>query len=155
MKRYKLSYRLKKLYIYWRRFNSIWFDRFITKKENLTTYQSKSIRLWKMILRNPNSILQYNTSGTRQLEHNDIMMIFISENVLTIMDLNTHRKCVYEINIPETWGEEVNNYFDVELARRMREVENSKRSIIGDDLDTLIRQEERYSNRVRSGLSEM
>ena len=108
-----------------------------------------------MILRNPNSILQYNTSGTRQLEHNDIMMIFISENVLTIMDLNTHRKCVYEINIPETWGEEVNNYFDVELARRMREVENSKRSIIGDDLDTLIRQEERYSNRVRSGLSEM
>ena len=83
------------------------------------------------------------------------MLIFNdNEYVLTILDLNAHRKCVYEIHIPQQWGDDVITYFDIELSKRMRETENSKRSIIGEDLDTLIRQEERALNRFKAGLSE-
>ena len=150
-----LEYRLKRLLIRWRYFQKFWEKRLSTKKEDLTPYQTKAIRLWRMLVRNPNVSLQYNSSGTRQIEHNDLMVIFIPEFVMTIMDLNPHRKCVYEIHIPEQWGQEVTAYFDIELSKRMRETENDKRSIIGDDLDALIRQEERYTNRNRAGLPEL
>ena len=107
------------------------------------------------MVRNPNVSLQYNTSGVRQLEHNDLMLVFNeTEFVMTILDLNAHRKCVYEIHIPQQWGEDVITYFDFELSKRMRETEMSKRSIIGDDLDALIRQEERALNRFKAGLTE-
>ena len=155
MKKYKLSYRVKRTYIRWRYFRRFFELRFSPKRESLSPYQHKAIQLWRMMVRNPNVSLQYNTSGVRQLEHNDLMLVFNeTEFVMTILDLNAHRKCVYEIHIPQQWGEDVITYFDFELSKRMRETEMSKRSIIGDDLDALIRQEERALNRFKAGLTE-
>ena len=150
-----LSYKLKKFYIRWRYLENFWEKHFPKKKEYLSPYQVKVIKLWRMLLRNPNVSLQFNPYGTRQIEHNDLMMIFNnSEFVMTIMDTNPHRKCVYEIHLPVQWGEEIITYFDVELSRRMRGTEDDKRSIIGDDLDALIRQEERLVNRSKAGIQE-
>lgn len=57
------------------------------------------------------------------------------------------RKSVFEIHIPLKHSDDVCDYFDIELDRRMKEVESAKRSLIGDDIDRLIEQEGIVLNR--------
>jgi hypothetical protein len=64
---------------------------------------------------------------------------------MTIMDVNNDSRSLYEFHIPQKDSDDVCEYFDLEMEKRMRKVENNKRSIIESDIDKLLEQEEKIS----------
>ena len=95
--------------------------------------------------------MAYNSWGIRQIDKENLSIIFKpsgnTDYIMTIIDITDDRKSIYEIHIPTKNADEVCDYFDNEMDRRMREKENTKKSIIGNDLDRLLEQEEREVNR--------
>jgi hypothetical protein len=88
----------------------------------------------------------------RQIEKDGLLMIFKrsgqDEYIMTIMNVDGDKKSVFEIHIPSPFAEKmVNQTFDTEIEKRMREAENSKKSIISDDIDLLILKKERELNK--------
>lgn len=142
MSRYKFKYRGKRFLVKWYRWRRSIDSRLEPDKAKLTLFEEKAIRLWRMCLKDKETKLAYNSSGIRQLEKEDLFMIFKpsgnSDYIITIMDITTERKNVYEIHIPSKHAGDVCDYFDIELEKRMRETENAKRSILVDDLDRLL-----------------
>lgn len=144
---YRIKYRWKRWTIKWRKWKEKLDSKIIPEPEKISAYQEKAIKLWKICLRDKDTQLAYNTSGIRQLEKESLFMIFKPSSnrdyIMTIMDINDSRKSVYEIHVPNNYADDVCDFFDIELERRMREAENNKRSIIDDDLNKLLDQEEK------------
>jgi hypothetical protein len=112
----------------------------------LRTFEEKSIRLWRYCLKDDETQLTYNSYGIRQIEKDDIIMIFkpnTDQNYLmTIMHVNEDKKNLYEIHIPNKHSIYVCDIFDSEMNKRMTNAENSKRLIIESDIDKLLEQQE-------------
>ena len=140
---YKLSYRIKVWRVYWRRWkNSL--DNRITPDENkiTTPFQEKGIKLWRLCLKDNSTKLAFNTNGVRQIEKENLLLVFqyntSGESVMTIMDINSSNKNIYELNILNRQSNYVCDLFDDEMDKRMRLVEKTKRQIIETDLDNLL-----------------
>ena len=135
---YKLGYRLKRLKVKWRQWKNS-FDKRISPEDQTTSpYQDKAIRLWKLTLKDTESKLGVSTQGVRQIEKDNLLIIFQytdsnSNSILTIMDNN-----VYELSIPPKQSITICDYFDDEMDRRMNKSVSSKRVIIETDLDKLV-----------------
>ena len=63
--------------------------------------------------------------------------------ILTIMYIRDEKQNLYELHIPEKYGNSVCDYFDTEMQKRMRRAETSKRNIIETSIDKLLEQEEK------------
>jgi hypothetical protein len=152
MFRYKLSWRFKRLRVRWRQWKRR-FDNSITPEQNkvITPFQEKSIRLWKLLLKDNNTKLAFNTYGIRQIEKDNLLLVFqhnpTGESVMTIMDINEHNHNLYELHIPVKNSLYVCDLFDDEMDKRMSETESKKRFIIESDLDKLLQQEEKNLKR--------
>ena len=113
----------------------------------ISTHEEKVIRLWKILIKDENTKLSFNTLGVRQIEKSNILLIlqplYNTGSVITLMDVTSDRKNLYELRIPYKYSEELCDYFDYELERRMKKSENNKRAIIEKDIDILLEQEEK------------
>ena len=140
---YKLSYRIKVWRVYWRRWKNR-LDNSITPDENkmTTPFQEKGIKLWRLCLKDSATKLAFNTTGVRQIEKENLLLVFQhnpgGESVMTIMDINESSKNIYELNILTKQSNYVCDLFDDEMDKRMSLVEITKRQIIENDLDNLL-----------------
>ena len=135
---YKLGYRLKRLKVKWRQWKKSLDKRISPVDQTTSPYQDKAIRLWKLTLKDTESKLGVSTQGVRQIEKDNLLIIFQytdsnSNSILTIMDDN-----VYELSIPPKQSITICDYFDDEMDRRMDKSVSAKRVIIETDLDKLV-----------------
>lgn len=141
---YKIKYRILRFIVRWRRW------RMNPDTKLLTPYEEKAIRLWKILLKDEDTQMAYNSHGVRQIEKNNIFMIFQptsgTDFIITLMSItDDNNKSLYEIYIPLRHASIVCDCFDDEMDRRMRKVSESKRSIIEEDIDRLIKIEEKLA----------
>lgn len=109
--------------------------------------QNKSIRLWKLLLKDDESQISCSLGNRiRQIEKDNMLLILSPVNQmdfqLTIMDVDNNKSCLYEIPIHRTLSESLIDNFDNENERRMNIGQSEKRKSIHNDLDKLISQQE-------------
>ena len=149
---YKISYRFKRLRVKWRQWkNSIGDTMSFDENKVITPFQEKAIRLWKLVLKDKDSKLAFNTYGIRQVEKGNLLLVFqhnsTDESTMTIMDTKESNNNLYELHIPLKHSIYVCDLFDSEMDKRMNNVETKKRFIIETDLDNLIKEEEKNFKR--------
>ena len=141
-----IKFKLMRLLVRWRQWQDSIGDTIKVEKMPITPYEEKAIKLWKVCLKDSESILSYNTQGVSQIEKENLFIIFQPSgnlyHIMTIMDVNDINKSLFEIHIPKKESEEISTLFDIELEKRMKRVEDSKRSIIEGDLDKLLKQQQ-------------
>jgi len=135
---YKLGYRIKRLRVKWRQWKKSLDKRISPEDQTTSPHQDKAIRLWKLLLKDTESKLGISTQGVRQIEKDNLLMVFQysdsnSNSILSIMDVN-----VYELSIPPKQSITICDYFDDEMDRRMDKSVTTKRIIIETDLDKLV-----------------
>lgn len=142
----KLKYKTFRLLIRWRKWKQSFGDKMIPDSQ-VTPYEEKAMKLWKILIKDENTKLSFNTLGVRQIEKSNILLIlqpgYNSDSIMTLMDVTSDRRNLCELRIPSKYAEEVCDYFDYELERRMKKSENNKRAIIEKDIDILLEQEEK------------
>ena len=113
-----------------------------------TNYEEKGLRLWRMVIRDEDTQMAYNSEGTRQIEK-DTLFITVTPNnsidryTMTIMDISGTRRSLYELHVEGKSASVAIESFDDEMQRRMKKVENSKRKLIETDIDKLIQSEDK------------
>jgi hypothetical protein len=146
---YNINYRYKRLQVYWRQWQMSINDTMTPDRRKLTPYEEKAIRLWRLCLKDEDTQMAYNTNGVRQIEKEHLFIVFQPggnhDYIMTIMDVNDNGRSLYEFHIPQKDSDDVCEYFDLEMEKRMRKVENNKRNIIESDIDKLLAQEEKIS----------
>ena len=147
MSRYILKYRVKRFLVRWNKWRRKLDNRISPDNTKLSPFEEKAIRLWRLCLKDKDTQLAYNSWGIRQLEKENLFLIFKpsgnTDFIMTIMDITGERKSVFDIHIPKKHAGDVCDYFDIEMEKRMKVAENAKKSIISDDLDKLLDQEEK------------
>lgn len=143
----KLKYKYLRLRIKWRNWRRSIGDKMVLEKSKLTPYEEKSLKLWKLLLKDEDTKMSYNTQGVRQVEKKNVFMKLQhggnNDCIMTLIDITTEHRSLYEIRIPISHAEIICDYFDSELERRMKRSENNKRIIIETDIDNLLKQEEK------------
>ena len=147
--KWKFSWRIKRLRVKCRQWRSS-INNSIKPGDNIVTpFAEKSIRLWKLILKDKTSKMGFNTWGIRQIERGNLLLVFqhnpTSESIMTIMDINDNNHNIYELHINIKQSMHVSELFDNEMDKRMNESESKKRNIIETDLDKLLKEEESKS----------
>jgi hypothetical protein len=119
----------------------------VAERSKLTAYEEKALRLWKILLKDEDTKMSYNTFGVRQIEKKNIFMKLQpggnNDCIMTLIDITTERRSLYEIHIPQSHADVIIDYFDYELEKRMKKAEINKRIIIETDIDNLLEQEEK------------
>ncbi len=144
----KVKYKYLRLRIKWRNWRRSLGDKMIAERSKITPYEEKALRLWKLLLRDEDTKMSFNTFGVRQIEKNNVFMKLqvsgaSTECIMTLIDITTERRSLYEIHIPSSYAEIISDQFDYELERRMRRAETNKRILIETDIDNLLEQEEK------------
>jgi hypothetical protein len=144
----KVKYKYLRLRIKWRNWRRSVGDKMIAERSKITTYEEKALRLWKLLLRDEDTKMSYNTYGVRQIEKKNVFMkLQVSGSntdcTMTLIDITTERRSLYEIHIPSSYAEIISDQFDYELEKRMRRAETNKRILIETDIDNLLEQEEK------------
>jgi len=146
---YNLKYRYKRILVYWRQWQMSIDDTMTSNKRKLTPYEEKAIRLWRLCLKDEDTQMAYNTNGVRQIEKEHVFIVFQpcgnQDYIMTIMDVNDNGRSLYEFHIPAKDSDDVCEYYNLEMEKRMRKAENNKRNIIESDIDKLLAQEEKIS----------
>lgn len=144
--RNRVQYRVKRLLVRWKQWQDSLNDTINVEKIKLGPFEEKAIKLWKLYLKDKESSLAYNTLGVRQIEKENVFIILQASgnlyHIMTIMDVNDTGKNLFEVHIPTKEASEIVDSFDTELEKRMKKVENNKRSIIESDLDKLLKLEQ-------------
>lgn len=111
--------------------------------------EEKVIRLWKLCLKNKST--QISCSIPKQIRqlHKDNMLIILSplnsiEYLMTIIDTDNTKRCLYEVTITQKQCDVVISAFDTENEKRMRQTEQERRNSIHNDLDSLLKKEEEF-----------
>ena len=109
---------------------------------NATELQEKAIGLWKLCLKDKDTNLSSSLSNQyRQIEKRNMMIVLSPINavdyLMTIMDVDNSKSCLYEVRIGQKMSEGIISLFDTENERRMRLGEEERRSLIFKDLDKL------------------
>jgi hypothetical protein len=151
-----IDYRIKRMQVRWRKFKRRFDKSLYPEKEyRISPYQEKAIRLWRMTLKDPDSRLGVNTYGVRQVDRENLVMVFQDfggsndDSILTIMDTNDNGNNLYELHISKRHAIMLCEAFDDEMNRRMNRVESAKRLLIESDLDNLLRSQEKRMKHVR------
>ena len=118
-----------------------------TEDKKITPLQEKAVKLWKLCLKDMETNLSCSISDkTRHIEKDNLLIILSPMNeldyLMTIVDGDNSKSCLYEIRIGSKLSSSVTTTFDNENERRMKEGEEDKRKTIHSDLDKLLLQEE-------------
>jgi len=144
--KWKLSWRIKRIRVKWRQWRRSINDTIKPGDNIVTPFAEKSIRLWKLLLKDKTSKMGFNTWGIRQIERGNLLLVFqhnpTNESIMTIMDINDNSHNIYELHINIKQSLHVAELFDNEMDKRMNESESKKRNIIETDLDKLLQEEE-------------
>ena len=114
-----------------------------TDNKQQTPLQMKSIKLWKLLLRDSNSNMSCSLiNKIRQIEKDNMLVILSQINeqdyLLTIMDVDTTKSCLYEVPIYSKISTILIDTFDTENQKRMNLRQSVKKESISNDLDKLI-----------------
>lgn len=143
---YRLKYRWKRLRVVWRKWQRSLNNTITYEQRQITPYEEKAIRLWKILLKDEDTQMAYNTNGVRQIEKESVFMIFQpsgnNDYLMTLVDVTDQRRSLYELHIPQKHADIVCDYFDTEMEKRMRKAESNAMSIIEYDIDKLLEKEE-------------
>jgi hypothetical protein len=144
----KVSYQWKRLRVRWRRWKRSLDNSIKPDSSKLTPYEEKGIRLWKMVVRDEDSQMAYNSFGVRQIEKDTLFITVTPHNgsdrfTMTIMDITPNRRSLYELHFDGKPAAGAIEAFDIEMNKRMKKVENSKRNIIETDIDKLIQAQDK------------
>ena len=143
----RFKFRWKRIRVMWRR----WKRKVDSLKPDYsiqTDYEEKGLRLWKMVIRDEDTQMAYNSEGTRQIEK-DTLFITVTPNnsidryTMTIMDISGSRRSLYELHVEGKSAAMAIESFDDEMQRRMKKVENNKRRLIETDIDKLIQSQDK------------
>ena len=143
----RFKFRWKRIRVMWRR----WKRKVDSLKPDYsiqTNYEEKGLRLWRMVIRDEDSQMAYNSEGTRQIEK-DTLFITVTPNnsidryTMTIMDISGSRRSLYELHVEGKSAAMAIESFDDEMQRRMKKVENNKRRLIETDIDKLIQSQDK------------
>ena len=143
----RFKFRWKRIRVMWRR----WKRKVDSLKPDYsiqTNYEEKGLRLWRMVIRDEDTQMAYNSEGTRQIEK-DTLFITVTPNnsidryTMTIMDISGSRRSLYELHVEGKSAGVAIESFDDEMQRRMKKVENSKRKLIETDIDKLIQSQDK------------
>ena len=144
----KVKYKYLRLRIKWRNWRRSVGDKMVAERSKITPYEEKALRLWKLLLRDEDTKMSFNTFGVRQIEKNNVFMKLQSgfsstDCLMTLIDITSERRSLYEIHVPSSHAEIISEQFDYELEKRMKRAELNKRIIIETDIDNLLEQEEK------------
>ena len=143
----KLKYKYLRLLISWRNWRRNLSDKVMAEPSKISPYGEKAIRLWKILVKDEETKLSYNSLGVRQIEKNNIFMIlqpgYNNDFIITLMDVASDRRNLYELRIPFRFAEVATDHFDYELEKRMKKAEKNKRVLIENDIDKLLEEEEK------------
>ena len=109
--------------------------------------QVKSFRLWKLLLKDQDSVISCSMiDKVRQIER-DNMIVLLSpmnevDHLMTIMDVDDNKSCLYEIRFSNKSSQNLIDLFDTENEKRMLQGQSEKRESIHNDLDKLLKQQE-------------
>jgi hypothetical protein len=109
--------------------------------------QVKSFRLWKLLLKDNESVISCSmVNKVRQIER-DNMLVLLSpmnevDHLMTIMDVDDNKSCLYEIRFSNRSSMDLIELFDTENEKRMLLGQSEKRESIHNDLDKLLKQQE-------------
>ena len=117
-----------------------------TDNKQQTPLQMKSIKLWKLLLRDSNSNMSCSLiNKIRQIEKDNMLVILSQINeqdyLLTIMDVDTTKSCLYEVPIYSKISTILIDTFDTENQKRMNLRQSVKKESISNDLDKLINEQ--------------
>lgn len=109
--------------------------------------QVKSAKLWKLLLRDAGSVISCSmVNKIRQIERDNMLIIMSPLNemdsMMTIMDVDNNKSCLYEIRFGNKSSSTLIELFDTENERRMLIGQSEKRESIHNDLDKLLFQQE-------------
>jgi len=143
----RFKFRWKRIRVMWRR----WKRKVDSLKPDYsiqTNYEEKGLRLWKMVIRDEDTQMAYNSEGTRQIEKDTLFITVTSNNsidryTMTIMDISGSRRSLYELHVEGKSAAMAIESFDDEMQRRMKKVENNKRRLIETDIDKLIQSQDK------------
>lgn len=132
----KFKFRLIRFYLKWMQNRS-------SQVVKLDDIQRKSVDLFKLYLRNPETNLVCSLmSGKRHIDVDDVLLILNKTPrgyVLTVIDENKKNSInCYEVNLPDVTSFELIELFDNKMERRLVNSEASKKGAISKDLDSLI-----------------
>ena len=143
----RFKFRWKRIRVMWRR----WKRKVDSLKPDYsiqTNYEEKGLRLWRMVIRDEDTQMAYNSEGTRQIEKDTLFITVTSNNsidryTMTIMDISGSRRSLYELHVEGKSAAMAIESFDDEMQRRMKKVENNKRRLIETDIDKLIQSQDK------------
>lgn len=143
-----------KIYLFRKYIRTKWYIRSVKNrlnndievKDNLPI-QQKSTKLWKLLLKDSDSVISCSlVNKIRQIEKDNMLIILSPMNemdcLMTIMDVDDHKSCLYEIRFGQKSSLSLMDLFDVENERRMLLGQTEKRESIHNDLDKLLKQQE-------------
>lgn len=143
----RVKYKYLRLRIKWRNWRGSVGDKMLSERSKLTPYEEKALRLWKILLKDEDTKMSFNTFGVRQIEKRNIFMKLQQSGgndcIMTLIDITTERRSLYEIHIPLSHAEVISEQFDNILEKRMRKAETNKRILIETDIDNLLEEEEK------------
>lgn len=161
MKKYKITskrssdsfigfFRFKRIRILWNKWRKS-LDKSISMPVEKMSYRAeKSMRLWKMSLKDPDLKMSLSSNGDRQIERDDLLIILrainSSDYLMTIMPISevngVMTRNLYEVRYSGKNADVICESFDVEMSKRMEKAQNSRITFIEGDLDRLITQTE-------------
>ena len=151
--RFNLKYRWKRLNVMFRKWMQSIDDKMSVYDKELTAYEEKAAKLWKLLLKDKNTHMAYSSSGVRQIQKENVFMIFQpngnNDYLMTVVDTTDGRKSLYEVHIPAKQAIVVCDCFDDEMEKRMTKAEKDARSIIENDIDSLLENEEKQFSSMR------
>jgi hypothetical protein len=109
--------------------------------------QVKSTKLWKLLLKDSESVISCSmVNKIRQIEKDNMLVTMKPMNerdcLMTIMDVDDNKSCLYEIRFGNKSSLALMDLFDIENERRMLLGQSEKRDSIHNDLDKLLKQQD-------------
>lgn len=136
----RLRTRIARLTIRWRKFKKEFYTQ---KKPGIDENQKKAIELFMALLKNKDTNLIHSPeSSTRIIDSDFVWMTMTSKVDAYLLNIIDETKNTishsHEIHIPKEHGYDMVDEFDLELEKRFRSMEVTKRRLVIDDLDKLI-----------------
>lgn len=136
----RLRMRIARITIKWRRYKKRLYK---PKKPEIDNTQRTAIELFFALLKNKETNLNYSPeSSTRIIESDFVWMTMGGKTdsyILNIIDETRSTSAhSHEVHIPKEYGYEMADEFDLELEKRFRAIESTKKKVIVDDIEKLI-----------------
>jgi hypothetical protein len=131
---------MHRMTIKWRRFKKSLFK---TKKTEIDNTQKRAIDLFMALLKNKETNLNYSPESSTRIIESDFVWVTMAGKtdsyILNIIDETRSASAhSHEVHIPKEYGYEMTDEFDLELEKRFRAMESTKKKVVGDDLEKLI-----------------